>query len=176
MPQITPASSQKPPLSATPILETLMKNVRTISMFLLVGGLCWAQNRPGPDLPDAPQPHFLVQPENEVRTTSSFHPPVKVWNKKFTIAHAAYLGSIVYDAEVTHQGLAHHKCLEKNGGNPLPSRGQLYRKDLGLFALSTGFDWFMARSKIPYIPYILPVAGTAEHIHGGTQWFTDGCY
>lgn len=101
---------------------------------------------------------------------------VRVWNKKFALAHAAYLGAIIYDEEMTHQGLAHHKCVEKNGGDPHPSRGQLYGKDLGILALSTGFDWFMARHSIRFVPYILPIAGSEEHVRGGTEWITEGCF
>jgi hypothetical protein len=77
---------------------------------------------------------------------------------------------------MTHQGLAHHKCVEENGGDPHPGRGELYGKDLGVMALSTGFDWFMARNRIPLVPYVLPIAGTAEHVRGGTAWVTEGCF
>jgi hypothetical protein len=144
------------------------------SVFVLVGVLAYAQDIAEANLPDAPQPQPMMTPAPQ--TMGKAQNRVRVWNKKFTLAHAAYFGAIVYDVEMTHQGLAHHKCVEKNGGNPTPGRSELYAKDLGTFALSTGFDWFMAKHRIPYISYVLPVAGTAEHIHGGTQWVSDGCF
>ena len=35
----------------------------------------------------------------------------EVFDKKFWIAHGIFLDSIIYDAELTHQGLAHHRCV-----------------------------------------------------------------
>ena len=148
---------------------------KAISIFMLLGVLCCAQNMPDATVPDTPQPGMLLRaekplPEVPQRKWGS------VWNKKFVSAHAAYLGAIVYDAEVTHQGLAHHKCLEGNGGDPTPSRGELYGKTIPTFAATVAFDWFLVRHKIPIIPYVLPIAGTVVHVRGGTQWFTEGCY
>jgi hypothetical protein len=36
----------------------------------------------------------------------------EVFDKKFWIAHGVFLDSIIYDAELTHRGLAHHRCIE----------------------------------------------------------------
>jgi len=148
---------------------------KAVSIFMLLGVLCCGQNMPDATLPDIPQPGMLVRPEKPLQEVPQGKRD-SVWNKRFVSAHAAYLGAIIYDIEVTHQGLAHHKCLEGNGGDPTPSRGELYGKSLPTFAATVGFDWFLARHKIPVVPYILPIAGTVVHVRGGTQWFTEGCY
>jgi len=153
-----------------------MSLFKALLLFMAAGALCWAQAPPDANLPDAPQPPMLVQPGPSLGTDTLQKTRPSVWNKKFIAAHAAYLGAIVYDIEVTHQGLAHHKCLEATGADRTPSRGQLYGKDLPIFAASTGLDWLLAKYQIPYMPYVLPVAGTVVHVHGGTKWFTEGCY
>jgi len=145
-------------------------------LLLAASTLCWAQDPADGSLPDTPQPAMLVQPEHLRGTDGSPRTRPVIWNKKFVVAHAAYLGAIVYDIEVTHQGLAHHKCVEGTGADPTPSRGQLYGKDLPVFAASAGLDWLLAKYKIPYLPYVLPVAGAVVHVRGGTKWFTEGCY
>jgi hypothetical protein len=147
---------------------------RAVLIFMAAGTLCLAQDSPSSNLPETPQPQMLLQPAPPPEISQRARPTV--WNKKFIAAHAAYLGAIVYDIEVTHQGLAHHKCLEKTGGDPSPSRGELYGKDLPVYAASAGLDWVLAKYKIPYMPYVLPVAGTVVHVQGGTKWFTEGCY
>ncbi len=38
----------------------------------------------------------------------------EVFDKKFWIAHGTFLNGIIYLAELTHQGLAHHRCVEGN--------------------------------------------------------------
>jgi len=100
---------------------------------------------------------------------------VKVFNKKFIAAHTAFLASIVYDAELTHQGLAHHKCVEANPYLGLhPSRGEVYRQNLLAFGAISGLDWATARFiKIPYIPYVTPIVETTVHIQGGSKWLTE---
>jgi hypothetical protein len=36
----------------------------------------------------------------------------EVFDKKFCIARGIFLDSIIYDAELTRQGLTHHRCVE----------------------------------------------------------------
>ncbi len=147
---------------------------KAVLIFMAGATLCFAQDSPTSNLPDTPQPQMLQQPAHRSEISERTRPTV--WNKKFIGAHAAYLGAIVYDIEVTHQGLAHHKCVEETGTDRIPSRGELYGKDLPVFAASMGLDWLLARYKIPYMPYVLPAAGTVVHVRGGTKWFTEGCY
>ena len=95
----------------------------------------------------------------------------EIWNKEFIAVHAAFLGSIVYDAELTHQGLAHHNCAEANPNlGSHPSRGQIYRENMLAFSAISGFDWLIAKAKIPYIPYIGPAVGSAIHLTAGSKW------
>ena len=89
-------------------------------------------------LPDAPsavrkQPSFLAfrgpRDPSPLRTNREvFH------NKILVTTQLVWLGAIVFDVEATHQGLAHHKCVEGNGSNPQPSRGGLYRSDLAEYS------------------------------------------
>lgn len=97
-----------------------------------------------------------------------------VWNKKFIAAHAVFLGAIVYDAELTHQGLAHHKCVEANTSfGTHPSRGEIYGKSLLAFGAIGGMDWLLAKTGIRYVPYVGPAFGSAIHFTGGSKWLTD---
>ena len=90
---------------------------------------------------------------------------------------AVWLSSIVYDEEVTHQGLAHHKCYEKNlFNNPNPSRWQLYRNSIPEYAFGTAFNYLMMRYVTKSLILGFPAIATKEHIEGGTQWFTEGCW
>ena len=97
-----------------------------------------------------------------------------VLSKKFLAAHTVYLGSIVYDAELAHQGLAHHRCVEENTNLGIhPSRGEFYAKSLLVFGAVSGLDWFIAKTGIRYLPYIGPATGTAIHLTGGSKWLAD---
>ncbi|MGA8762206.1 MAG: hypothetical protein WB562_04875 [Candidatus Sulfotelmatobacter sp.] len=94
-----------------------------------------------------------------------------VWNKKFVAVHAAFLGSIVYDTELTHQGIAHHNCAEANPNlGSHPSRGKIYRQNIPAFSAVSGLDWVTAKTGIPYLPYIGPVVGTVVHLTAGSKW------
>jgi hypothetical protein len=107
------------------------------------------------------------------------NPNFRVWDKLFIATHSVLLASVVFDAEVTHQGLAHHKCLEANNEGHI-SRTELYTNGLLPFAAITGFDvlvkygWRNWVGKT--ITIVEPVAGTVGHIRGGVLWFTYGCW
>jgi len=127
-------------------------------------------------LPDTPQPQNPgLQAPLRAEAAQEKARPAKVLNKKFIAMHAALFGSVVFDSEVTHQGIAHHKCVEAHG-NPYPSRGQLYAKNLSVAATLTGIDYVLQRLRVPFIPYAPAAIRTYKHIHGGMQWFTEGCY
>jgi hypothetical protein len=103
----------------------------------------------------------------------------EVFNKKFVIVHGILLASFVYDAEITHAGLAHHKCLESNTQLGLhPSRWQLYSGKGNLFFLGglIGLDLVSEKFLIPYVPYLLPLAGAAKKFTAGTSWLTGSCW
>lgn len=114
------------------------------------------------------EPNQGKQPEPALRNDS-------VLNRKFIAAHAVLLGSMVYDAELTHEGLAHHKCVEANPYLGIhPSRGEIYGQNLLAFSAITGLDWITAKLiRVRYLPYIAPVAESVVHLRGGSQWLTE---
>jgi hypothetical protein len=103
----------------------------------------------------------------------------EVFNRKFVVAHGIFLASFVYDAEITHAGLAHHKCLESNMQlGPHPSRWELYSGKGNLFFLGglIGLDLVSEKFQIPYVPYLLPLAGAAKKFTAGTSWLSGSCW
>jgi hypothetical protein len=96
--------------------------------------------------------------------------------RKFLFAHGVYLASNVFDIEMTHQGLAHGKCLEGGfDGSGRPSRGELYAKDMSVFAIITGMDWMFAKLHPPkafqWMPFMGSTQGTIVHLRGGINWY-----
>jgi hypothetical protein len=131
------------------------------------------------ELPDAPG--FISQGAQRAKGAKKERPIAfehkdKLVNRKFIIAYSVFLGSVVYDVEVTHQGLAHHKCQELNGNSRTPSRGNLYARQLPIFGVATALGLFMRAGRLPLAPYAPAITGTVISIRGGTQWFTHGCY
>jgi hypothetical protein len=132
-------------------------------------------------LPDAPQPRPTeASPAAFYETKSSKQPVAAVkaepiFNKKFIAVHTGLLASIVYDAELTHQGLAHHKCVESNTElGTHPGRGTIYGQNMLAFGAISGLDWVAARFiKIPFLPYVTPTVAATEHITGGSKWLTE---
>ena len=148
---------------------------------------------PKTDLPDAPSPQPPTPPvpfewrldhPKKLLTAAPRYPPI--WDKKMWAAHIVYAGAIVFDAEVTHAGLANHRCAEGNVDlGTDPSRKDLYMENfLTEFAPETLLDWlgaFAARGT--HTPrwfwkqagYVGATGGTIAHLHGGIEWFTHGC-
>lgn len=96
--------------------------------------------------------------------------------RNFWLAHAGLLAATIYDEEVTHQGLAHHNCVEANVNPPYPSRGDLYKNGLLFDALVTGIDYALMRGPGHGSQYSGAAVGIVKHVHGGTKWFTEGCF
>ena len=125
-------------------------------------------------MPDAPEPQ--LQPpratfwtfgdgEAVVRTNrEAFH------DKTWLITQGAWLGAIVYDVELTHQGLAHHKCVEQNGDTAHPSRGELYTSSIPEYAVGTAFNYMMLRLVTKALIFEFPAMSGTKHIIGGTKW------
>lgn len=61
-----------------------------------------------------------------------------------------FTGIVVFDVEMTHQGIAHHKCVENEVGDLFPSRGGTYRTDLLVLAGLTALDYALA------VPHLSP--------------------
>lgn len=89
----------------------------------------------------------------------------------FWIAHAGLLAATIYDEELTHAGLAKHKCVE---GNPdlsyHPTRGQLYAEGLGIDAGITLFDYLLLRKLAHGSQFLGAGIGIVKHVDGGTRW------
>jgi hypothetical protein len=121
---------------------------RQISVFSLIytawialAGCLWAQQAQmtmaTERIPEAPSAVRMIAPTET--TIKPAHKPSQwrlmdaetdhltnheVLDKKFWVAHGLFLDSIIYDAELTHQGLAHHRCVEGNINlGQRPSRG-----------------------------------------------------
>ena len=120
--------------------------------------------------------YYNQQTQQWERKPGSEYPSYHVFDKSFIIAHSAFLGSIVYDVELTHQGLAHHKCVEGND-EAHPSRGGLYANDLAVFGAITGLDAFIKYGTKGWFgkaySIAAPIPGTILHFKGGTKWLTD---
>jgi hypothetical protein len=174
----------------------------TLAFCLLYSPISCAQDTTLPDAPsDMASSHFREDGGNPMRVvqerevvpwgvwnqrcrcwtdkTNSPKTMREVLNKKFVIAHGILLASFVYDAEITHAGLAHHKCLESNIQlGPHPSRWQLYNGKGNMFFLGglIGLDLVSEKFQIPYVPYLLPLAGAAKKFSAGTTWLTGSCW
>ena len=127
------------------------------------------------NVPDTPQPKeragfwsFRTWEDPPLRTNAQvFH------DKAWIAAQSFWLGSIVYDVELTHEGLAHHKCVEGNGENPYPSRGELYKGHIIEYAVGTLVNWMSMRYVGKPLMFVFPAYGSYEHLRGGTKWLTN---
>ena len=130
----------------------------------------------GEELPDAPIKVTAYRSDAHDKADDSMK--YVIWNKKFTFAHVGELSSIPYDVEMTHAGLAHHKCAEGGGGitELHVSRRELYVNNLIPFAATTGLDVFfkymMRERYVAWAPYVSPAHGSILHFKGGTEWAT----
>jgi hypothetical protein len=155
---------------------------RLIVALVLMSGISIAQQpgsgEYGDQFPDAPEPIRALPFGGYAHDKAGDPPKYVIWNKKFTFAHVVELSSILYDVEMTHEGLAHHKCAEGGGGitETHVSRKELYTNDLLPFAVLTGLDvlfkYTMREKHVAWVPYVYPVYGSILHFKGGTQWAT----
>jgi hypothetical protein len=49
--------------------------------------------------------------------------PQAIFTKTFLTLHGVFLAATVYDLEMTHQGLAHHRCVEQYGARRIRPEG-----------------------------------------------------
>jgi hypothetical protein len=154
-----------------------MKTLIIVLLALLLIGSAHAQTSLEDQFPENPQPvkrslygGYELDPDKVIKEP-------RVFTKKFLFAHGLYLSATVFDIETTHQGLAHHKCVEGGGGiaEAHVGRGELYRTDMLVFGVTTGLDILFQASHPPkwasWIPYMGSTVGTVKHIHGGMQWY-----
>lgn len=121
----------------------------------------------------------LTVPSNKLAAPPRRDP---IWDKKMWAAHLFLAGSMIFDVEATHQGIAHHMCVEGNSElTQQPSRGELYLDDLEQFAPIVVLDGLTALAgRSAHLPrwawkplgYIGPIYGSTIHLRGGSRWFT----
>lgn len=130
--------------------------------------------------PEAPQPvkHSQFGGYEIDKAKLPKHQPL--FTKTWVGAYGFYLGTIVFDAEMTHQGLAHHNCREGNIDlGPRPSRGELYRNNLlKEYVPLTAINLLLQAAwrgdgqpkRWEWVPLIGAGYGSAVHLKGGIQW------
>ncbi len=144
---------------------------------------------PNSELPDAPSSTTLARQDTFVwslteptKQPNPAPPPVPIWDKKMWAANIFLAGATIFDVESTHQGLAHHMCVEGNSDlNNKPSRGELYLDNLEQFAPVVVMGGLTALSgRAAHLPvwawkalrYIGPIYGSTIHLRGGIRWYT----
>jgi hypothetical protein len=181
-------------MSGAPIRKQLVRAAISLSLAILPAAafsqeVLSAGPRPSLNVAkDEPGSHVLPDAPSTLRNSTNVghldrkgnlvYPndrPRKLFTKPFLAAHAVFLASTVFDIEVTHQGLAHHMCVEQNGSSPRPSRGDLYKIHLLEFAAFTGMDTLFQAAHFKGAPYVGAIVGTIKHVNGGTRWVT-GCW
>jgi hypothetical protein len=93
-------------------------------------------------------------------------------DRSWQITEGMWLSSMIYDAELTHAGLAHHKCVESNVDGPYPSRGELYLNDLPEFAVGNAFSFLMTKYITKPLMFEFPAYASVVHFRGGSHWLT----
>lgn len=150
--------------------------MKSLAMFLLLVAPLMGQEQ----FPEAPQPVRQNASGGYEVDRAKLPKKQPIFTKTWLGAHAFYLGTEVYDAEMTHEGLAHHRCREGNlslGAHP--SRGDLYRSNLIEWGLVSGIDLLMQAAHPPkafkWVPYMGAAYGSQDHLRGGTSWLM-GCW
>jgi hypothetical protein len=147
-----------------------------ILLFLLLCLPVCAQEG-GQDLPDAPKAQkecFWCTRNYETgkydvhlaKWNSPFHDPLWKWT------HIGGFLAAELDIEVTHAGIAHHRCVERSGDG---ARLALYGNTMGPLLGMYAFDWMVARSHLPKkipVPEIAPSYSMVVHTKGAADWLT----
>jgi hypothetical protein len=92
-------------------------------------------------------------------------------DKAWIATQVVWLGGIAYDVELTHEGIAHHKCEEGNIDlNRHPSRGELYRSDLPEYAIGTAFNVIVLKFLTKPLIFEWPAIAIGKHLQAGSSW------
>jgi len=128
--------------------------------------------------PDAPQPQpvkagfWTISEPDDAQPLRSNR---EVWHDKtWRGLQLFWLGAIVYDMELTHAGIARHKCVEVNQNLPQhPSRGRLYLENLPEYAAGTAFNWLALRYIGKPLIFVFPAMASEVHLRAGSTWPTN---
>lgn len=145
-----------------------------------------AESRPTPylsSLPDAPSAAIL---NRDYHAPSGEKHPAVLWdgeisrsnrevfkNKPYLFTVLTDVASGVFDAEMSHEGYAHHRCIE--GGEGLgryATRGALYRNNLPEQLFVIGYGFIATKAKMP--SWLMPVPviyAVQSHLRAGLQWW-----
>jgi hypothetical protein len=159
-----------------------------IALALIFGLTCYgyAQHAAGLNLPDAPstvQPPpafghakaekkesswtYLHDGTTKARTNKEVAQVKSMW-----VIDGVFMASQIFDAEMTHEGLAHHRCVERNVKPPYPNRYDLYRADLLATVMELGLNAFSTKAKMPgWLPLVWTTYPVESHIRGGLNWY-----
>jgi hypothetical protein len=92
-------------------------------------------------------------------------------DKAWIATQVVWLGGIAYDVELTHEGIAHHRCEEGNIHlNRHPSRGELYRSDLPEYAIGTAFNVLVLKFLTKPLIFEWPAIAIGKHLQAGSSW------
>jgi len=142
------------------------------------------------DAPNAPSaaeyggeagPRFDLKLDEPTKPSREMRRP-PIWDKKMYVAQAVLLSSMIFDSEITHEGIAHHRCEEANiEVGRMPSRAELYTDDLEQLGPGVLLGWLGAKaSRNGHGPrwlwkstgYTGAVVGSAFHFTGGALWLS----
>ena len=140
------------------------------------------------ELPSAPSAVPSLKPDpvvwnlTELKQPEAALRPDPIWDKKAWGMQIFFAGSIIFDVEATHQGIAHHRCVEGNSAlRQKPSRGELYLDNLEQFAPTVFVNAMgvlaVRHAHLPRwawkaMAYGGPVYPITMHLKGGIDWFT----
>jgi hypothetical protein len=120
----------------------------------------------------------LTEPTKQADTAPK---PAPIWDKRMWAATMFLTGAAIFDIEMTHQGVAHHKCIEGNLSLANhPSRFELYFdnfQDLAPKVLLNSLAVLgMRAAHLPRrywkpVGYAGPLYAGAIHLRGGIQWY-----
>lgn len=170
-----------------------MKLIAAIVALILISGAALAQTTCkscvvgslDDQFPDAPEPIERradggLQHDRKADLLEKHRHPI--FTKTWMIAYfGVYPSTILFDAEMTHEGLAHHKCVEGNIElGRRPSRGELYRDNfLKEYVPLTAINLLLQAAwrgdgqpkKWEWVPLIGAGYGSTVHLRGGIQWY-----
>lgn len=153
--------------------------MRAILALLTLTVLCGLAH--GKELPNAPSTSRTPGMHYEQGTGWVVDNNAHVIDRTFILVTGISLFSGLYDAEMTHQGLAGRGgCIESNDAlAPRPSRGALYKDNLIPWAAINTMNYVFRRFNVPGSRLILigtNAYSSAVHLRGGTLWITRGCF
>jgi hypothetical protein len=131
-------------------------------------------------IPDTPEPQAIGPATFWTFEGDAGHePPIRsnreaFHDKTWLIAQGVWLGPIMFDVEATHQGIAHHRCVEGNdGSNHYPTRAELYRGSIPEYVVGTAWNYMSLRLLTKSLIFIFPAMSGTTHLVAGTRWLTD---